>query len=602
MAELVRSEQEQEAIAIFLREVNKDRSENGLSPVGTSTALLFLTARKFDTERAVNLYRQYQHERHLYFLQEIAPYDEPLRSELLSGKFTILNARDAGGAAVAVFTARQHFPAATTHRTVIQGIAFQLDECLKSDETQKNGLILLYDMTESGYHNFDYGLARKILDLLKGGYPARLKNVFIISPPLWFKAFLTLLTSFLQQKLRDRIEIVPRESLVQRLPQASVPESLGGMLKVDHFAWLNTCLMSFSESMKENGVVNARQGNRDLIYTESSTTGVDAGVTDEGALSVMEFMEHLMKLTPKGIKNEFVDLKRRSGNGNFYSAKLPENKMKNRYLDVLCLEESRVKLNDLDGNTKSNYIHANYMDGYKQPKAYIATQGPLPNTKSDFWQMLWEQQVYVIVMVTRCLERSRMKCIQYWPENSETNQFETVDVAHQETLEFEDHVERTFSLRHKKSGETRRITHFQMTSWPDYGVPSSAESCLHVIGLVREAQTDAVQALGSTWKGHPRGPPILVHCSAGIGRTGTFCTIDVNVARLSDVGKCEIFNTVKHFRAQRALTIQTVEQYEFCHLAILEHALNMPSTMQEEKEAIRDFLEGWKMQLRDSTD
>ncbi|CAH3145236.1 unnamed protein product [Porites lobata] len=602
MAELVRSEQEQEAIAIFLREVNKDRSENGLSPVGTSTALLFLTARKFDTERAVNLYRQYQYERRLYFLQEIAPYDEPLRSELLSGKFTILNARDAGGAAVAVFTAREHFPATTTHRTVIQGIAFQLDECLKSDETQKNGLILLYDMTESGYQNFDYGLARKILDLLKGGYPARLKNVFIISPPLWFKAVLTLLTSFLQQKLRDRIEIVPRESLVQRLPQASVPESLGGMLKVDHFAWLNTCLMSFSESMKENGVVNARQGNRDLIYTESSTTGVDAGVTDEGALSVMEFMEHLMKLTPKGIKNEFVDLKRRSGNGNFYSAKLPENKTKNRYLDVLCLEESRVKLTNLDGNTKSNYIHANYMDGYKQPKAYIATQGPLPNTKSDFWQMLWEQQVYVIVMVTRCFERSRMKCIQYWPENSETNQFETVDVTHQETLEFEDHVERTFSLRHKKSGETRRITHFQMTSWPDYGVPSSAESCLHVIGLVREAQTDAVQALGSRWKGHPRGPPILVHCSAGIGRTGTFCTIDVNVARLSDVGKCEIFNTVKHFRAQRALTIQTVEQYEFCHLAILEHALNMPSTMQEEKEAIRDFLEGWKMQLRDSTD
>ena len=156
---------------------------------------------------------------------------------------------------------------------------------------------------------------------IQGGYPARLKNVFIISPPFWFKAFLTLLTSFLQQKLRDRIEIVPRESLVQRLPHASVPESLGGMLKVDHFAWLNTCLMSFSESMKENGVVNARQGNRDLIYTESSITGVDAGVTDEGALSVMEFMEHLMKLTPKGIKNEFVDLKRRSGNGNFYSAK-----------------------------------------------------------------------------------------------------------------------------------------------------------------------------------------------------------------------------------------------------------------------------------------
>lgn len=141
-----------------------------------------------------------------------------------------------------------------------------------------------------------------------------------------------------------------------------------------------------------------------------------------------------------------------------------------------------------------------------------------------------------------------------------------------------------------------------MTSWPDFGVPSSAESCLHVVGLVREAQTDAVQALGPKWRGHPKGPPIIVHCSAGIGRTGTFCTIDVNVAHLTDVGKCEVSNTVKQFRTQRALTIQTVEQYEFCHLAILEHALNMPSTGQEEKEAIRDFLEGWKMQRRDSSD
>jgi len=102
-----------------------------LSPVGTSTALMFLMARKFNAERAINLYKQYQYERHLYYLQEMAPYDEPLRSELLCGKFTVLNARDSGGAAIAVFTARDHFPAATSHRTVIQGIAFQLDECLK---------------------------------------------------------------------------------------------------------------------------------------------------------------------------------------------------------------------------------------------------------------------------------------------------------------------------------------------------------------------------------------------------------------------------------------------------------------------------------------
>ena len=141
-----------------------------------------------------------------------------------------------------------------------------------------------------------------------------------------------------------------------------------------------------------------------------------------------------------------------------------------------------------------------------------------------------------------------------------------------------------------------------MTSWPDFGVPSSAESCLHVVGLVREAQADAVQSLGSEWTGHPKGPPIIIHCSAGIGRTGTFCTIDVNVDRLADIGKCEVFNTVKQFRAQRALTIQTAEQYGFCYVAILEHTLNTPSASAEEKEAIRDFLAGWKTQARKFSD
>ena len=141
-----------------------------------------------------------------------------------------------------------------------------------------------------------------------------------------------------------------------------------------------------------------------------------------------------------------------------------------------------------------------------------------------------------------------------------------------------------------------------MTSWPDFGVPSSAESCLHVVGLVRQAQRDAVQNQGFKWRGHPNGPPILVHCSAGIGRTGTFCTIDINVARLTDIGKCEVYNTVKEVRAQRVFTIQTVEQYEFCHLAILEQALTMPKTTGEEHQAVRDFLEGWRMQQQNCSD
>ena len=144
--------------------------------------------------------------------------------------------------------------------------------------------------------------------------------------------------------------------------------------------------------------------------------------------------------------------------------------------------------------------------------------------------------------------------------------------------------------------------HFQMTSWPDFGVPSSAESMLHIHGLVRKAQADRVEALGDTWTGHPRGPPIVIHCSAGIGRTGTFATVDINVSRLAGCDKVEVFQTVEHLRTQRAMTVQTLEQYEFIHLAILEHALTMLTVHEEQKQEISAFLEDWKALDFDDSD
>lgn len=162
----------------------------------------------------------------------------------------------------------------------------------------------------------------------KGGYPARLKNVFIISPPLWFRAFLTFFLNFLQEKLKERIEVVPKETLLQRFPESSIPESFGGTLKVDHLAWLNNCLMSYSETLAErnncNGAVNdsiKRYSNKDLCKGDSSAFGQETGLRNEGALTVMEFMEHMMKLTRKGIQNEFVNVRRQTGTGNFQSAR-----------------------------------------------------------------------------------------------------------------------------------------------------------------------------------------------------------------------------------------------------------------------------------------
>lgn len=118
------------------------------------------------------------------------------------------------------------------------------------------------------------------------------------------------------------------------------------------------------------------------------------------------------------------------------------------------------------------------------------------------------------------------------------------------------------------------MSHWQFTSWPDYGVPSSAKAMLNFLQRAREKQAEMVRSLGDLWAGHPRGPPIVVHCSAGIGRTGTFITLDICISRLEDVGTADIKGTVEKIRSQRAYSIQMPDQYVFCHLALIEYALS----------------------------
>lgn len=153
--------------------------------------------------------------------------------------------------------------------------------------------------------------------------------MFVISPPLWFKAVLAIFLNFLQDKLKQRIEVVPKEMLLQRLPVSSIPERLGGTLKVDHLAWLNICLASFSERESESENCN---GNNDSERGEgfagkisrkgaSSMLGENDGLSNEGSLSAMEFLERMMTLKNEGIENEFIELRKHAGSENFLSAK-----------------------------------------------------------------------------------------------------------------------------------------------------------------------------------------------------------------------------------------------------------------------------------------
>ncbi|XP_030746081.1 tyrosine-protein phosphatase non-receptor type 9-like [Sitophilus oryzae] len=592
--------QEQEnATKEFIERVNAKFKRNGCT-TSWSTAVLFLYARKFDVNRAVALYEQHEATRQREGLNKFDPHKEPLHSELLTGKFTVLPKRDANDAAIAVFTAHKHIPASSSHQTTLQGVVYQLDVALQNPLTQKSGIVFIYDMSNSKYSNFDYDLSQKILTLLKGGYPAKLKKVLIVTAPLWFKAPFKILRLFVREKLRERVYTVSAAQLLAHIPRDSLPARLGGSLVLDHDGWLDQCLLasmnggltdghrtplstSPQKKVAQGGEVegagdtwSSEEGNLNPPSSASSGFSDDDSLHGDGAaLSMSQLVDYVRERGRSGLVQEYAEIRSRPPDGSFNVAKLRPNLAKNRYTDVLCYDHSRVILSELDGDRDSDYIHANFVDGYKQRNAFINTQGPLPRTTVDFWRMVWEQHTLVIVMTTRAMERGRPKCHQYW-ESEEGG--ETV-YGHfgVKTLAVEtdpDYTVTTIGLTNMKTDETREVSHWQFTSWPDYGVPSSAKAMLEFLDRVRRQQASMVSALEDTWAGHPRGPPIVVHCSAGIGRTGTFCTLDICISRLEDIGTVDVRGTVERIRSQRAYSIQMPDQYIFCHLALIEYALS----------------------------
>ncbi|XP_039291755.1 tyrosine-protein phosphatase non-receptor type 9 [Nilaparvata lugens] len=648
---------EEQATKSFIEVVNKlrRRRAGGVSASGATcggvswnTAVKFLAARKFDVGRALALYEQHEATRQREGLVHLDATHEPLKSELSTGKFTILPTRDATGAAIAVFTARVHSPQIASHQTTLQGVVYQLDVALESVETQRCGLVFIYDMSDSKYSNFDYDLSQKILTLLKGGYPAKLKKVLIVTAPLWFKAPFRILRLFVREKLRDRVFTVSIPQLVVHIPRECLPVRLGGSLEVAHHVWLLHCHKSMANrppedqlcmsplandnnllhqnvdekrKSKSNSRGNSEDEDEDDLeiatqqqqqQEQSDNNGGEAwarrepgnnsgavsplpaassassGFSDDdslhcdgggggggGGVSLEQFVEAVQAKGRQALCAEYAELKARPPQGTFNHAKLRNNLPKNRYTDVLCYDHSRVILSQVDDDPTSDYINANFVDGYKQRNAFISTQGPLPKTCADFWRMIWEQQTLVVVMTTRVMERGRTKCAQYWPEDegavAEHGHF---TVTCQASEPHPDYVISSLLLTNTKTEESRSVHHYQFTSWPDYGVPHSALAMLDFLAKVRQCQAAMLAALGDTWAGHVRGPPILVHCSAGIGRTGTFCTLDICISRLEDAGTVDVRSTVERIRAQRAFSIQMPDQYVFCHLALIEYALS----------------------------
>ncbi|XP_070527301.1 tyrosine-protein phosphatase Lar isoform X8 [Cardiocondyla obscurior] len=232
------------------------------------------------------------------------------------------------------------------------------------------------------------------------------------------------------------------------------------------------------------------------------------------------------------------------------------NASKNRYANVIAYDHSRVILQTVDGMPGSDYINANYCDGYRKQNAYVATQGPLQETFGDFWRMCWELRTSTIVMMTKLEERTRIKCDQYWPtRGSETYGQMTITIS--DIQELATYCIRTFQVCRAGYSERREIKQLQFTAWPDHGVPEHPAPFLQFLRRVRSLNV-------------PDSGPLVVHCSAGVGRTGCFIVIDSMLERIKHEKMIDIYGHVTCLRAQRNYMVQTEDQYIFIHDALLE--------------------------------
>ncbi|CAH1784819.1 unnamed protein product [Owenia fusiformis] len=313
---------------------------------------------------------------------------------------------------------------------------------------------------------------------------------------------------------------------------------------------------------------------------------LDAYDDSDGSVSVENFAKHVQTSHADGdagFAQEYEEI--HAGVKHDYTtahSNDPDNKSKNRYINILSYDHSRVELKPVLGRQKhSDYINANYVDGFHKPRAYIATQGPLPHTFADFWRMVWEQNSYVIIMITNLMERGRRKCDQYWPDDAaETYGFlqvkllNTYVLAHSTMRQF---TLRNTKIRKKGPSSERLVYQFHYTDWPDHGVP---DFTLPVLDFVKKSQAANPDNAG----------PVVIHCSAGVGRTGTYIVIESMIRQARQKKSINVKGFLKHIRQQRNYLVQTEEQYVFCHDVLLEWVENGGET--ECKEAkLHEYLQ-----------
>ncbi|KAM9377392.1 phosphatidylinositol phosphatase PTPRQ [Pholidichthys leucotaenia] len=271
--------------------------------------------------------------------------------------------------------------------------------------------------------------------------------------------------------------------------------------------------------------------------------------------SFLQHVEDLCANDNSKFQEEFAELPKLLQDLATTDADLPWNKSKNRFPNIKPYNNNRVKLLSEPGTAGSDYINASFVSGYLCPNEFIATQGPLPGTVADFWRMIWETGTHTIAMLTQCHEKGRIRCHKYWPEdNKPMSVFSDILISKVSEEVLPDWTIRT--LKVEKHGHCILVRHFNYTSWPEHGVPESCSTLIKFVKAVRAHRHD-----NST---------IVVHCSAGVGRTGVFIALDHLIQHIRDHDFVDVYGLVAELRSERMCMVQNLAQYIFLHQSTLE--------------------------------
>ncbi|XP_048587479.1 hemicentin-2 isoform X1 [Nematostella vectensis] len=407
--------------------------------------------------------------------------------------------------------------------------------------------------------------------------------------------------SFLQQAYDDNGNLLESYVWITRETDHNVGLIVGVLIAVIAILLILGAVVFFLWRRQKNKEDNPADADMQLQHRSRSRIGTIVGRLSHKSgrelsaydnyipgqvIPVDEFEEHVRRLHANGellFSQEYGAFRSPDTVTSHHSLN-QANRFKNRYNNITAFDHCRVLLQPIEGDPTSDYINANYLDGYRKQREYIAAQGPLPETCHDFWRMVWEQNSRVIVMVTNCEERGRIKCHQYWPSSGSQN-YGVIHVNMMSTVELSDYTIRSFGVKRSGSPEERMVLQYHYTAWPDHGVPSSVTSVLNFVR--KSSAVNLTEDYG----------PMVVHCSAGVGRTGTYVVIDAQLKRIQAEATVDVYNYVMMLRGQRNLMVQVEDQYVLIHDVLLEAIACGDTEIQA-----RDLRQRIKELMRPSTD